>query len=61
MATSSSSLIVATPFLLNIDFIMPVANAFIPGMPVMTSGMGTGMGMAGLPVGATRSFFSKSL
>ena len=36
--------------LLNIPFIIYVANVFIPGMPVTMSGIGTGIGMAGFPV-----------
>ena len=51
----------ATPFLLNIDFIMPVAMPFMPGSAVMMSGIGTGMGIAGLPTGDTLSSCSKSL
>ena len=41
LAAADPGLIVATPFLLNMDFIIPVANAFMPGIPVMTSGIGT--------------------
>jgi hypothetical protein len=51
---------VATPFFRNIDFIIPVAIDVMPGSAVTMSGIDSGIGIAGLATGETRSFRSKS-
>src|SRR5574337_350470 len=56
LASSSSWPTVATPCLLNIDFIIAVAIASMPGSDATREGIGTGMGIAGLPSGDTFSF-----
>jgi hypothetical protein len=43
---------------LNIDFIIRVAIGPIPGSAVTRFGIGTGIGIAGLPTGETFSFCS---
>ena len=41
----------ATPCLLNMDFIIAVAMASMPGSDATSVGIGTGIGMAGFPRG----------
>ena len=49
--TSRSSVSEATPFFFILAFIIEVAMASMPGSMETTTGMGTGMGMAGLASG----------
>src|SRR6266487_5894579 len=61
LAASSSSPMVATLWVAKRDRIILDASGTIPGSEETMSGMGIGMGIAGLPTGSTFSFLAKSL
>src|SRR5512133_2949038 len=61
LAASSSSPMVATLWLAKRDRSIFDASGTIPGRAEMMSGMGIGIGIAGLPTGSTLSVLAESL